>query len=168
MASVRRRPTSLFLVAGCLGATGRAGLTIQSSRRGFTTRLISGVSSHMRTSSSVGLLFGTLFFIVFFYTCWFVGLHFAWSYLPGLGMPLMAASLVAGVAALAFFLGIRRASSQHSPVAVVCFAVALFPILTLSNKWFLPGLWPPLVFMALAAFVFGLMGKTTSQQGSSS
>jgi len=122
----------------------------------------------MRTAASVGLLFGTLFSIVYCYTFWFIGLHFAWSYLPGFAMALLPASLVAGIAALAFFLGIRRALSQHSPTAVVCFAVALFAILTLSNKWFLPGLWPPLLFMAIAAFVFGLMGKTTSLQGSSS
>jgi hypothetical protein len=119
----------------------------------------------MRTTASVGLLFGTLFFIVFGYTCWFVGLHFAWSYLLGIATPLLAASLVAGTAALAFFLGIRRASTCHSPVAVVCFAVALFFILTLSNKWFLPGLWPPLLFMALAAFVFGLMGNSAALKG---
>jgi hypothetical protein len=119
----------------------------------------------MRTSASIGLLFGTLFIIVFGYVCGFTGLHFAWSYLSGFDVPLLEASLVAGVAALAFWLGIRRAASRHSPVAVLSFAIALFFIFKLSNQLFLPGLWPPVLFMALAAFVFGFIGSAAKPEG---
>jgi hypothetical protein len=110
----------------------------------------------MRNLINSGLLFVLLFSFVFLQACWLSGVNYSSLSFYVLELPLLAGLIIGGISSVCFFIASYWSGSTLNIFTVSLSSVLLFVLLNVSNRLFLPGFWPPVIFVAVAAFILGL------------